>query len=314
MSADKQTWHQIARSTARKINLGWWLQTLATPLLVTSLVIACATLIARRELDTIPWSQLGTGSAVALAITGILCWLVARSKFETSKQSLVRIEANMSLRNALSAADHGVAPWPEVPTIINDGVNWQWKRLLPPMIGALLIITCGFLIPIHAKSNNTPPQQEPSAWGELDTSLDQLDNQEAVQEEYIEEIREKLEKLREQSPEEWFSHSSLEATDNLQQNHLTEQDTLKNNIERAERSLNALQNQGSKMNAAQKQHLLKEFDQALKNMQQGGMKPNQQLLDQLKKIDPNQLNQLTPEQLDKLRENMRKHAQKLNPG
>ena len=314
MSADKQTWYQIARSSARKINLGWWLQTLATPLLVTSLVIACATLIARRELDTIPWSQLGTGSAVALAITGILCWLVARSRFETSKQSLVRIEATMSLRNALSAADHGVAPWPEVPNIINDGVSWQWKRLLPPIVGALLIISCGFLIPIHAKSNNAPPQQEPSAWGELDTSLDQLDNQEAVQEEYIEEMREKLEKLREQSPEEWFSHSSLEATDTLQQNHLTEQDALKNNIERAERSLNALQNQGSKMNAAQKQHLLKEFDQALKNMQQGGMKPNQQLLDQLKKIDPNQLNQLTPEQLDKLRENMRKHAQKLNPG
>ena len=64
------------------------------------------------------------------------------------------------------------------------------------------------------------------------------------------------------------------------------------------------------MNAEQKQRLLNEFDQALQKMQQGGMKPNQQLLEQLKKIDPKQLNQLTPEQLNQLRENMRKHAQK----
>ncbi|MEJ6572317.1 MAG: hypothetical protein QNL01_08395 [Akkermansiaceae bacterium] len=312
--AEEQTWREIARNTSRKINLGWWLQTLATPLLITSLLIACAILITRRELDMIPWLELSAGTLLVIAITGIFSWLAARPSFETNKQSLVRIEAAMKLRNALTAADHGIAPWPEVPGMINDGVHWHWKRLLPPIAGALLIVTCGFIIPVHAKADNRSEQQEPSAWSDIDTSLDQLDNQEIVQQEYIDEMRKKLEKLREQSQNDWFSHSSLEATDNLKQNHQTEQENLKSNLQRAERSLNALQNQGGKMNAAQKQRLLNEFDQAVKKMQQGGMKPNKKLLEQLKKIDPEQLNQLTPEQMEQLRENMRKHAQGLGQG
>lgn len=311
--ADEKQWKKIALQTARKINLGWWLQVLATPLLITALLIACAVLITRREFDTIPWPGLLTGAIGAMAFTSIACWLAARSRFESEKQSLVRIEASMRLRNALTAADHGITPWPEVPGVINDGVDWHWKRLLPPLVGALLIVACGFIIPVQAKTDPSQTQQEPSTWSELDTNLDQLDNQEIVQKEYIEEMRKKLEKLREQSQDDWFSHSSLEATDTLKQNHLTEQENLKKNLERAERSLNALQNQASKMNAEQKQRLLNEFNQALQKMQQGGMKPNQQLLEQLKKIDPKQLNQLTPEQLDQLRENMRKHAQNLQP-
>jgi len=309
---DEDTWRLIAQKTSHKINRGWWLQALATPLLITSLIIACAILITRRELDTIPWLELSVATTAAITITGLSCWLAARRSFETTKQSLVRLEAAMKLRNALTAADHGVTPWPEVPGMINDGVRWQWKRLLPPLIGACLIILCGFIIPIHAKSNNQEIQQTPSAWSELDTSLDQLDNQEIVQEEYIDEMRKKLEKLREQSPDDWFSHSSLEATDNLKKNHETEQDNLKNNLQRAERSLNGLQNKAAKMNAEQKQRLLTEFDQAVQKMAQGGMKPNQQLLKQLQNLDPKQLNQLSPEQINQLRENMRKHAQGLD--
>lgn len=311
--AQEQTWRAIARSTSRKINFGWWLQILATPLLITALVIACGILIVRRELDNLPWLEIGGGTIAALALTGIACWLAARAHFESSQQSLVRIEAAMRLRNALTAADHGIAPWPEVPAIINDGMSWRWNRLIPPLVGAALIIACGFLIPIHAKSTLDNSAQQPTAWNELDTSLDQLDNQELVQQDYIDEMRDKLEKLREQSPDEWYSHSSLEATDNLKKNHANEQESLKNNLQRAERNLSELQKGGGgKMNEEKKQRLLNEFDQALKKMEQGGMKPNEKLLKQLQKLDPKDLDQLTPEQMDQLRENMRKHAEKLN--
>jgi len=309
--AEEQTWRTIASRTSRKINFGWWLQVLATPLLITALVIACGILIVRREMDSLPWLEIGGGTLAALILTGIACWLAARTHFESSQQSLVRIEAAMRLRNALTAADHGIAPWPEVPAMINDGTSWHWKRLAPPLIGAVLIIACGFLIPIHAKSTvNTA--QEPTAWNELDTSLDQLNEQEVVQQDYIDEMRDKLEKLREQSPDEWFSHSSLEATDNLKKNHANEQESLKNNLQRAEKNLAELQKGGGKMNEEKKQRLLNEFDQALKKMEQGGIKPNEKLLKQLQKLDPKELDKLTPEQMNQLRENMRKHAEKLN--
>jgi len=309
--ANADQWHQIAKQTSRKINCGWCLQTLATPLLIVSLIIAATLLIMRRELETLPTIPLILGSLATLTLTATACWLAAKKRFETMPQSLVRIESSMRLRNALTAADQGITQWPPVPTMVNDGVQWQWKRLLIPAVTSAIIISCGLMIPIQAKSQITPPQP-PIAWNELDTSLDQLDEQEIVQEEYLDAMRKKLEKLREQSPDEWFSHSSLEATDHLQQNHQTEQENLKNNLQRAERALNTLQNNPGKIPPGQKQRLLNEYDQAVQKMQQGGMQPNEKLLQQLKKIDPQQLNNLTKEQIDQIRENMRRHAQGLD--
>lgn len=309
--AEEDQWRLIAQRTSRKINCAWWLQILATPLLVIALLIACSVLILRRELDAIPTLPLLLGSLGLILATALISWLAARKQFENAQQSLVRIESSMRMRNALTAADHGITRWPAVPTMINDGVQWHWKRLLTPVIGATLIIACGWVIPIHAKSDTTIPSQQPTAWNELDASLDQLDNQDIVQEDYIEEMRQKLEKLREQSPDEWFSHSTLEATDHLQENHVNEQQNLKTNLQRAERSLNTLQSQAGKMNPAQQKRLLNEYDQAVKKMQQGVMQPNQKLLNQLKNLDPNQLNKLTKEQVDQIRENMRRHSQGL---
>ena len=309
--SEEQTWRALASKTSRKINFGWWLQILGTPLLISSLIIACGILITRRELNSLPLLEVGIGTLLILAITSLACWLAARSRFESSDQSLVRIEASMRLRNALSAADKGLTSWPEVPEIINDGTSWHWKRILPSLIGALLIITCGFLIPIHATTNESDTAQEPSTWSDLDTNLDQLENQEVVQPEYLEETRKKLEKLREQSPDDWFSHSSLEATDNLKQNHQTEQETLRNNLQRAEKNLAELQRGGSNLNNAKKKRLLEDFDEALKKMEQGGMKPNKELLEKLKELDLEALDQLTPEEMNQLRENMRQHAEKL---
>ena len=309
--SEEQQWRVIAQRTSRKINLGWWLQVLSTPLLITGLIIACGILIMRRELETLPSLYISLGTIAVLSLTGFISWLFAKPKFESSKESLVRLEASMSLRNALTAADHEVAPWPDVPAHIDDGTRWHWKRILPPILGSVLIIASGFFIPIHAKTDLQNAPQQPSAWNELETNLNQLGDQDIVQEEYIDEMREKLEKLREQSPDEWFSHSSLEATDTLKQNHQNEQESLRNKLQRAESNLSELQHGGSKMNKAQRERLLEGFDQALQQMQQGNMKPNEELLKQLQELDPQALGELTPEQMDQLRKNMREHAEKL---
>lgn len=307
------SWKKRAQQTARKINLGWWLQTLATPLLVASLSTAGIILILRRELESYSYQEFAIASAVIFTILGIICFMIARRRFETSDESLVRIEAKMKLQNALTAADQGIAQWPELPSSINDGVQWHWKRLLPPLLGSLLILICGFLIPIQAKADAASDQQ-PHAWEKLESSLEVLEDQEIVQEEYLDEIREKLEELRDQSPEEWFSHSSLEATDNLLKNHASEQEQLKNSMQRFEQTLDALQNPPVNMSAQQRQQLMNQLDQALQKMEQGAMKPNKELLDQLKNLDPSQLKQLSQEQLDQLRENMRRKSQQLSQG
>lgn len=309
--ANEDTWRQLARQTTRKVNCGWWFQTLRAPMLISSLVIASTVLLLRRDIQdlSIPLTVLAT--LAGIGIIALICWWLARKHFESPPEAFVRLESSMRLQSSLTAADHGICPWPPAPQEINDGVQWHWRRLLTPLIATVAILVCGLTIPIQAHSELHADQPEPSAWNELETNIEVLDNQQMVQKEYLDDLREKLEKLRQQSPDEWFSHSSLEATDTLRQNHHNEQSRLSHNLQRAERSLQSLQSQSGQLSENQKQRWLNEYDQALRKMQQGAMQPNPELMRQLEQLDPQQLNQLTPEQLEQIRENMRRHAEGL---
>ncbi|NWK57265.1 hypothetical protein HW115_16705 [Verrucomicrobiaceae bacterium N1E253] len=313
--AAEETWRRIAKHTSRKVNRAWWLQSLATPLMACSLVLSCAILILRTLPNSPAPIHLGTISLAILTLVTVMCWLIARRRFESPADSMIRLEAAMHLKNALTAAEHGVSPWPAPPAQIHDGIQWHWKRLLTPLVGSTLLVACGFLIPIQAKTDKQQIIQEPAAWNELNSSLNRLDREQLADEDYLDEMRKKLEQLRQENPDSWFSHSSLEATDNLTQNHQSNQEQLGNSLNQAERSLNGLQHQASQLNQKQQQQLLNNYQQAIKNIKQGAMQPNEELMKQLEKIDPGQLKELSPEQLDQIRENMRRHAQGLKqPG
>ena len=111
----REAWARQAAAVARKVNLAWWIETLSVPLVVTGLIGACVLLLVRRELPASqPW-VLWSSAGGAVALLAGIAWLAARRRFEKPEQSMVRIEAAMRLRNGLSAARAGVAPWPELP-------------------------------------------------------------------------------------------------------------------------------------------------------------------------------------------------------
>lgn len=305
-------WLSLARGTARRFNTAWFLEKLSLPLLVAGLIGACGILLARREFQVFPWT-------VALAITGgvsalvvLLSWLFARRNFTSSDKALVRIEDAMELNNSLTAARQGIAPWPKVAPETNDGTQWNWPRLLVPPAITLLLLSAAFLLPISAKTDlDDALPEEPANRQALQASLDELREDDTIDEEYLDELEEKVEELRERPPEEWFDHSSLEATDSLKEAHEQQLKELERDLRKAERSLNALQNHSDNMGAETRERLLNEFDQAVEKMGQGAMKPNKELMEKLGKLNPNQLGDLTPEQLNQLRDNMRKQAQKM---
>ncbi len=303
-------WRRLARKVAGKINLAWWLEKLAVPLVVTALLGSCLILLARRELPEFPWMETAMTGAILLLAMGLMAWWLARRNFESPGHAMVRMEASMKLRNALSAAEQGVTPWPALPKSIDDGTRWRWSRLITPLLAAALFITASILLPVSAKTDpDAGARDEPQTWKDLQADLQALAEEDTVQEQYLEELQQRLEELRKQEEDEWFSHSSLEATDALKKMHGAEVENLERNLRKAERALNALQKHGGKLGEAAQQRLLNEFEEALQEMGQGKMKPNKGLLDQLKQIDPKNLGQLDQEQLDQLRENMKQTAQ-----
>lgn len=308
--SSEPAWQRLAKRVAGKINTAWWLDKLGVPLVVAALTISCIILVARRELSAVPWLQISLGATVILLLVAAMAWWLARRHFESPDQAMVRIEASMKLRNSLSAARAGVTPWPEAPEKVDDGTHWHWPRLVTPLVASALFISASILLPVSARPDpNQGPQDEPQAWKDLDADIEALAEENTVQEEYLEELKERVEELRSQDEDDWFSHSSLEATDALKKAHSSEIESLERNLRRAERALNSLQQNGPKLGQGDQQRLLNEFQDALNQMGNGAMKPNKELLDKLGKLDPKNLDNLDQDQLDQLRENMRRHAQ-----
>lgn len=310
---NRKWWLSQAKLTSRRINLAWWLESLAAPLIFSGLIGAVALLVIRNRAIELPSSLLAMIIGGSVIVVAAICWFIASRRFEKPESSLVRLEATMELKNALSAASAGVAPWPTPSPQVDPGVRWHWPRLVVPPLAALALLAAGLLIPVSsAKAPATPPEQ-PQAWKQLDSSLEHLSKEELVDEKYLEEARRKLDELKAQKEEQWFSHSSLEATDSLKKEHRSEMDRVEQELERAQKALESLEkNAGT--NQAEKERQLNEFQQALQGLQNGAMKPNPQLLEQLKQLDPQKLGQLSKEQMQQLRENLKKNAEGLKQG
>jgi hypothetical protein len=170
-------------------------------------------------------------------------------------------------------------------------------------------------IPITARSLHPPAAPEqPQAWKQLATELDQLTREEVVDEKYLEDTRKKLDELKSQEEEQWFSHSSLEATDSLKKSHRAEAERVERELGRAEKALANLEKNAGASTQAEKNRLMEEFDQALQGLQNGAMKPNPALLEQMKQLDLKDMAKLTPEQIEQLRENLKKHSEAMKTG
>jgi len=303
-------WLSQSRRISRRVNFAWWLEKLASPLLICALLGAVALLFVRREIPDLQTGWIAGSLGGALLLLILVTGFFAARRFEKPEQSLVRLEAHLQLKNALSAANAGVAPWPKPVAKIDAGLRWHWPRLLVPPVGALALLAAGLLIPLSARNTQqTGSQEEPQAWKKLDSELAALTEEKAVDENYIEETRKKLEELRAQKEDEWFSHSSLEATDALEKSHRSETGRVEKELERAEKALEMLEKNAGAMTADEKAKLAQEFDQAIEGLKNGAMKPNPELLEKMGELDMGNLGQLSPEQLQELRENLQKNQQ-----
>jgi len=304
-ASDRATWWRArARKTARMINLAWWLETLAAPMLICSAIASAVILFWRNHGGGISIGWITFILAIALVFAAG-SWFFARRKFESPAESLVRLEAALGLHNALSTAEAGVASWPEPhgrSTALPDGLRWHWRRLaVPPLVasGALL---AALWIPTGTGTAAIPSApQQPLTWSQLDAELDALMESAVVEEAYVQQTRERVEELRSRDPGEWYSHNTMEATDTIAQAHRNETNRLEDVLGRAQQAVERMRQQDS--DARQRQ--FEEYRKAVEDMASGGMRPNEALREQLEGINPENLNQLTREQLEKLREQLR---------
>lgn len=309
------TWRTIARRTQAKINVAWWLDRF-TPLLVGISVIMAGIVLYLRSNENSPSTAILFSSfSIALIILAIIAWLTTRQHYVRQQDAFVRLEDQLHLHNALTTADHGIGAWPPAPSAqtINSGLDWHWPRILTPFAVSFAVVVAAFLIPVTIiQGSSSAPPSQPLAWEQMEDWLQTLEETELIEEQALNEVEEKIEELRGQPKNDWFSHSSMEASDSLRDSLSKQIEQLGSDLTHAERDLNAFQNFSQQMSDGTKKQLLQEYSQAIKNLQTGSLPLNSKMMQALQNIDPSQLkdlNQLSKEQMDKLRKQLKKGAQ-----
>lgn len=308
-------WHTLARRTAWKVNGAWLIERL-TPGLVGAGALGFAVIVWLRSRGSVvvpaqiwPWVA---GTAV---LTLVAAGLWARKRFIGAEVAMVRLESQLHLHNALTVARLGRGTWPEVPEAVADGLRWRWERVGGPFIACIVCLLAAFYLPITPDAQAVIPDAQPQAWQQMDEWLEKLKEEQIITPETEADQQAKLDALRNQPQEKWFSHESLNASDTLKEHLQREISHMGKNLSDAERSLNALQNYGDKLSEQAKEQMLKEFDEALESMKSSSLPLDPSLLKELSQIDPKNLKSMSKEQLDQLRDALKnKSGTCQNPG
>ncbi len=317
MACHEKIWLKRASQLALKVNLGWFYQKI-TPILIGGGFLFATVILCLRTLSPQPLAYHGIASAsmVALLTGGLVAYLCSRKHFITQEDGLVRIDDHLSLNNSLTVAGQGVGNWPELPSERKGrqkgGITWNIPNLVWPLVTTLLLIAASVLVPVpnlQARTQNLPPN-EPGPWKQMEGWLAELEEENLIDEKSLDDAREKIAELRNQPEDEWFSHSSMEATDSVRDALGKDLQDAHRDLQTLERNLAALQDFGGKMSDEAREMLMKEYDDALKDLGLNNMNLNESLMKQLKEMDISQLTQeqmkqLSQEQIQKLREKLK---------
>lgn len=300
---NKTFWLQRARREALRFNLGWWVQ-MFLPWIIAAGVIAAIGVLALRSANQ-------QAAPAALAAAGIIllgtiaALIIARKKFLTRGEALTRLDADLSLKNRLTSAAEGIGEWPATrPAALS--LRWKWTSLLWPPALSIALASAAFLIPLpEGIARTIKAAAEPPAWTTTQEKLDALRKDEVVQQESLEELQKSLDALRKQPSDQWFRHESLEAGDHLQTQLGRSLCDLQKNIEQALSVLEASRQIEQIQLQALGQPLDDALKQALQGLELGKLPLNQEMLAQLKPLDPSKIRQLSAGEWKKLSEKMK---------
>lgn len=301
-------WLRQARRTRRKVNAGWWLAR-AMPLLVMAGVLGFVVIFVLRSRGMeLGWHHVWPWVASGFAALMITAWLLARRQFVSTSQALVRLESELHLHNALTTAAAGRGVWPALVPSADDGWRWRWQTVGGPIAAFAGSLALAIFLPVAQDAEAKAPTVEPQAWAQMEDWLEKLKEDQIVTEEEKDEQLAKIAELRDQPPEKWFSHESLNAGDTLKEQLQRDIKQLAQNLTTAERSLNALKNYADQLSVEAKEQLLKDFDQALADMKSSSLEIDPELLKSIAGLDPKNLKSLSKEQMKQLGESMKKKA------
>lgn len=306
-------WRSAVARLSRRIHLAWWLDAFLALLIPLTLLGAVAVLFARWRWEMEARLALAAlGAGLALAALAALIW--TRRRRESRAATQVRLEDALGLKTRLTAAAAGIGPWPRPQPDLRLPVAWRAGRPAGMALICTALLAAAFWVPITRQVAEAPRVIEPpSALREVQDWIDNVKKQEAVSEDSVSEIEEKMAELLQRPAQNWYEHASLEAAEHLRDITAQDLQQLAQNMADAERAASALAASavGAGLPQAAKDALSDLLQNASQSMQAAGMKPSADLMDALRNLDPSQLSSMSPEQMRGLANQLAQNQQAL---
>lgn len=298
-------WRKHARLAVARFNFARWLAVFLPWLFGGSVAFAAALLVMRGLKMNINFAWMFFGAMLLLCAIGAL--LAAKRRFINTSDALARFDAVLHLHNRLTAAAAGIGRWPAKPNDYPDsGFRWRWRSIAPPVLASLLLVFAAARVPLTFSNHDAAhPTQQPLAWTQVESWAQTLAEQNLVEEQKLEKLREAVNDLKKQPGDQWFSQSSLEAGDTLRQQTEQSLRALERDLRRGDEAISAMEKLGDSLSAADSKLLGDALQKAVQGLEMGNLPLNKELLDQLKNIDPSQLKQLSAEQLAQLQKRLK---------
>jgi hypothetical protein len=318
--AVRSRWESRARRLARRINTGWWLESFMVPGVIFAAAGAVAVLLARAQ--HLPMRVPALILAAAGLATSLFALLRSRRRFFSLADALVRLEAVHHLENRLTCARDGLCPWPPFDDKADGGLRMNWPRtLLPPCVAAACL-GAALWVPLPQAAATALPRQAPLSWSQMQTWIEQLEQQQAADPRNIQDARDRLAALQNQPPDAWFSHHSLEAGDTQRDRLAGSISKLVGNLAGARSVLRTLEAKRERegLDTAQSGEKTRELEpldsglsqawqSALEGLQSGDLKAHPSLLKSLEGLDPSKLRMLSAAELKELSAELAKSCQ-----
>lgn len=319
ITAEERFWTRRAATLAGRVNLGWWLYRFNGLAVVSLLIFSLSLLVLRTYRSVFLTGSVVVGSlSVVVFLIALLAWFCSRENHIGTEEGLARLDDRLNLHNRLCAAYHGIGSWPGRRTDLSTATfHWKYgKAILPSVLSLALVATAWYLPVKRSAPGAMHAPVAPGAWERMEDWLATLEEEDLIEESSIEEGRSRIEELRDQPEEDWFSHSSLEATDTLEETLGRQMREMAAEMAVLDRNISALKNSPVPQSEAMREQNLKEFSEALDALSGNGLAMNEAMMRQLQGIDPSRLGRetssgLSPERLQALQDQMRKGAARL---
>ena len=305
MHQDK--WHYYFKSLRRKLNCGWVLQRFEPLLLAYLLILLCVSFISKSRYpefyEYCPYF-IELALLAGFSLCALIAYVLAQKKFFSLREVILHYDEKYHFNCALLRAYDGEQAWPALPDKLEGGFVLDLKKTFIFAGLTFALIFGAQWIPIAAKQKEIPLQQ-PSSWNQLDNLITNLEQDDTLDQQQISDFRDKLNELQNKEPDDWFTHSTLEASESLLSSLMQTSEEHSRNVNEATQLLEQIEAMREYLEKIDKgeiqvskeyeqqlrrtlQRLDKEWDDELKDLMRQYMKMNKDMLTEMKKMKPSE--------------------------